>query len=90
MKKFYIEIIEDMIKWIDRNLWNESYTPLWEETYNAKIEILNQLKEWIENMNECWVYTNLITCDFKENTMTFDIPKWLQLKSGEYYIEFNK
>lgn len=90
MKKYIIEYIENIIKWIDEHLWNESYTHLWEEIFNEKLKLLSEIKQSIENMNECWVYTKLITCDFKEKTMTFDIPEWLHLKSGEYYIEYNR
>lgn len=90
MKKHMLIALEALIKENNARLKDEPLTPLWAEVIKNNIKVIWEIKQSIENMNEVWAYTNLITCDFKEKTMTFDIPEWFQLKSGEYYIEFNK
>ena len=90
MQKHMLLALEELIKENHARLKNEPLTPLWVEVIKNSIKLLSEIKQSIDNMNECWVYTKLITCDFKEKTMTFELPEWLQLKSGEYYIEFNK
>lgn len=90
MKKHILTLIEELIKQNNGNLVNDPLTPLWANYHTIIIDELTMLKNHIKNMNEVWVYVNLITCDFKEKTMTFELPEWFHLKSGEYYIEFNK
>ncbi len=90
MKKHMLLALEALIKENSARLKDEPLTPLWAEVIKNNIKVIWEIRQSIENMQEVWGYTKLITCDFKEKTMTFDLPEWLQLKSGEYYIEFNK
>lgn len=88
MKKHMLLALEALIKENNARLKDDPITPLWAEVIKHSIKLLSEIKQSIENTQEVWVYTKLITCDFKEKTMTFELPEWLQLKSGEYYIEF--
>lgn len=86
MKKHILEYIETIIK--EKEERNESYTPLGSEIFESDMKLLNGIKKWIEDLNDIWENTNLISCDFEENTMTFELPKWLQLRGWKYYIEY--
>lgn len=88
MKKYIVEFIEWCVKEMEETLNNGRYTSLWQETDIEKIRLLKEINKRIELMNDVWEYTNLISCDFAENTMTFELPKWMRLNGWKYYIEY--